>query len=137
MSFNRSRTFKYNNNRPEPAYYNVTVSVKTIRDNSHYDIQYTYAFHLQVDPTYLEKSVKFYENAMHPFYLRGGITQYTLSKERDSTDGVIIAKNELTETMVRFLCMTDKELSEHCNEHINVQTLRRNIMITLCFFCNT
>lgn len=48
----------------------------------------------------------------------------------DSFDGEIISKNEMTEQLVRFLCMDDELLSKESG-HVTSEDYRKNIMYSI------
>uniref|UniRef100_A0A6C0CM19 Uncharacterized protein n=1 Tax=viral metagenome TaxID=1070528 RepID=A0A6C0CM19_9ZZZZ len=127
---NQLFSFKFNNDREEKAYYDVVVTINTIREDKYYEIKYQYLFRKDTyeDPKY----IKHYKTVMHPFYLRGGLTQYNCVGDSDNISGAMVYKNPITTSMIRLLSMTDSELQEHCG-HFSTQKYRQNIMISLCY----
>ena len=123
-------TFRFNNDRTEEAYYDIIVTIKNVRENKFYDITYDYYFRngSYDDP----KKIKLYKCLMHHFYLRGGLTQYSLSDEKNNIDGVIVCKNPITTAMISMLSMPDCELVTQCG-NFSTQKYRQNIMISLCY----
>ena len=123
-------TFRFNNDRKEEAYYDIIVTIKNVREGNFYDITYDYYFRSGSydDP----KKIKLYRCLMHPFYLRGGLTQYSLSDEKNNIDGVIVCKNPITTAMINMLSMPDSELERQCG-NFSTQKYRQNIMISLCY----
>ena len=81
-----------------PLEYRCTVSIqvqeKTSGGNSKYDINYQY--------TFPEGQIEGQDNPAHPFY----------QKNVDDITGVMVFKNEMTETMIKYLMMDDSELSK-------------------------
>lgn len=128
---NQTFSFRYNNNRSEDAFYRVSVSVESIEQQKYYDIRIQYDFHPMSLKT--DREIKLYKTLMHPFYLRGGLTQYNFSEERDNIDGMIVLQNELTTKHLEHLSMLDHKLEPICSP-MNVQKYRKCIMIALCYF---
>ena len=123
-------TFRFNNDRKEEAYYDIIVTIKNVREDKFYDITYDYYFR---SGSYDDaKKIKLYRCLMHPFYLRGGLTQYSLSDEKNNIDGVIVCKNPITTAMINMLSMPDSELETQCG-NFSTQKYRQNIMISLCY----
>jgi len=122
--------FRFNNDRKEEAYYDIIVTIESVREDQHYDIRYDYHFRngLYED----SKTIKLYKCLMHPFYLRGGLTQYNCSDDRSNIDGVIVCKNSITTSMIELLAMPDSELQHHCGD-FTTQKYRQNIMISMCY----
>ena len=76
------------------------VNVKENRKNDCYVIDYKWTI-LSGDPNVTK-------NNAYPFVI--------MSYDDDNTDGegVIVAKNDMTTQMIRFLVMPDTELQQHC-----------------------
>jgi len=134
----QTRSFCYNNNSAENAFYVITVTViniNYIKDNeSFYNISYVYEF----NPGKHEKpeDVLFFRRIMHPLYLRGGITAESTLEDFNRLENSIplrVIKNSLTEKMVQYLLMDDADLECHIG-YTSVQKYRQNIMLSLSYY---
>jgi hypothetical protein len=87
---------------------NISISTKIYDDGKYfYDISYRYTFSTP------------HTSYLHPF----------LGK-KDSAEGVIIAKNAMTEEMIRHLLMDDDELA-NVSGHVNPVCYKKSIMHAL------
>jgi len=116
----RENTFKFINefNQSDKSFYTINVKIEEnlyTDGKSYYDISYKYKFEGD------EKSKK----TIHPFYNGKNL--------EDNTSGVIIYKNKLTEIMVEYLLLNNKEL-EKVSGISTSQCYRTNIMLSLSKF---
>lgn len=125
-------SFKYNNDRTEDAYYDVVVTIDEIENHNYYDIKYQYYFR-EGNNLNTKQEIKRLKTFMHPYYLRGGLTQYNTNTSGNNIDGIIVPNQPLTTMMINHLEMTDKDLKLYCKDS-STQKYRQNIMITLCYF---
>lgn len=125
-------SFKYNNDRTEDSYYDVVVVVNEIENKNYYDIKYQYYFRKgkTVNTPQELKRLKIF---MHPYYLRGGLTQYNTDTNNNNIDGIIVPNNPLSTMMINYLEMGDKDLKLYCKDS-TTQKYRQKIMIALCYF---
>lgn len=111
------KTFKFINefDPDDSSYYNITINITEIHYTNglvYYDIRYYYHF------TGVHSSKK----QIHPFYRN--------PDEIASSDGVIVIKNKMTETMTTFL-LADTEILQKLSGLTTAQTYRTNIMLML------
>jgi hypothetical protein len=121
----QTATFKFYDefNPSNKSYYEVTIKVNTLRyedQKQYYNISYTY--NLVHDDS---KHIKSSYSHMHPFYENGSIS--------DSAEGDIIYKNDLSIMMIKYLLMSDDELTNYTNLTMP-QHYRKNIMLSLSKF---
>jgi hypothetical protein len=127
---------RYNNDIEEDdAYYNINIEVKTFQyetknKQEYYQINIEYLFEkgfLPVDrSSYMEK-------LMHPMYIRGGLKLTSSIDGIYSKNEVLIVKNDLTTTMIRYLLMSDEELALYSG-HSTPQKYRQNIILAISYF---
>ena len=123
--FTQTTTFNFYDefDPSDKSYYNIIIKVNLLQyDNQKqfYDISYTYKLEHD-DSTHIKSSY----SEMHPFYENGSIS--------DSADGDIVYKNDLSTMMIKYLLMSDDELSKNTNTS-STQHYRKCIMLSLSKF---
>jgi len=116
----------FDNFNLENSHYSIIITIKELKyedGNYYYDIAYTYNF-IKSNKKSDESNNKL-KIILHPFYGNNMC--------KDSSDGDIVFKNELTTKMVEYLLMDDNELVEKTGL-TSTQRYRINIMNSLALF---
>lgn len=117
----------------EGPHYELTIVVKTIQSihkNEYYDITYHYEFksgNLENEESAYEETLLLMQT-LHPF------CSYQEEETLEPQYKSHICKNDLTTKMVSYLLMDDDTLSTQIGNS-TPQDYRRNIMLTLSYFC--
>jgi hypothetical protein len=110
------------------SYYDVTIEVKLLKyedGNEFYDISYKFKYNH--NNNYPNSKMPSSEMKLHPFVDDG------CNFISESANGDIVYKNDLSTVMVKFLLMSDDELSKFTN-NTTPQHYRKNIMLSLAKF---
>ena len=106
----------------------VEINVKHLlyqNGNNFYDITYTYTYSVtRLDDSNSDDDDEMYRT--NPFYYKNSIIT------SDMLDGVIVAKNSLTDELVKYLLMDNEELDQYIGNAWCVQ-YRANLMFMLAF----
>jgi len=106
----------------------VAINVKHLlyqNGNNFYDITYTYTYSVTgLDDSNSDDGDEMYRT--NPFYYKNSIIT------SDMLDGVIVAKNSLTDELVKYLLMDNEELDQYIGNTWCVQ-YRANLMFMLAF----
>jgi hypothetical protein len=110
--------FTFINSYPGTFSCDIKVNVK----HTKYDYDGKECYHISYEYTFPDGQPSNIENPAHPFFNK--------NDQKHETTGVIVVKNDVTENLVKYLLLSDEELSKFTGT-TTPMAYRRYMMLTL------